>query len=64
MFGYITVNKKELKKIVKHYFEDNNINPDIKYRNLKELYSVFASDDETEESIEEVDEDESDTASV
>lgn len=49
---------------LKDYFEDNNINPDIEYRNLKELYSIFASDEEIEESVEEVDEDESDTTSV
>lgn len=49
---------------LKDYFEDNNINPDIEYRNLKELYSVFASDEEIEEIAEEVDEDESDTTSV
>ena len=49
---------------LKDYFEDNNINPDIKYKNLKELYSVFANDEEIEEPIEEVDEDESDTTSV
>ena len=49
---------------LKDYFEDNNINPDIEYRNLKELYSVFASDEEIETSVEEVDEDESDIASV
>lgn len=49
---------------LKDYFEDNNINPDIKYRNLKELYSVFASDEEPEETYEEVDGDESDTTSV
>ena len=49
---------------LKDYFEDNNINPDIEYRNLKELYSIFASDDEIETTVEEVDEDESDTTSV
>ena len=49
---------------LKDYFEDNNINPDIKYKNLKELYSIFASDEETEESDEEVDEDESNTTSL
>lgn len=49
---------------LKDYFEDNNINPDIEYRNLKELYSVFASDEEIETSVEEVDEDESDITSV
>ena len=49
---------------LKDYFEDNNINPDIKYKNLKEIYSVFASDEEIEESVEEVDEDEPDTTSI
>lgn len=49
---------------LKDYFEDKNIDPDIQYKNLKELYSVFASDEEIEEQIEEVDEDESDTTSV
>ena len=45
---------------LKDYFEDN----DIKYKNLKEIYSVFASDEEIEESVEEVDEDEPDTTSI
>ena len=49
---------------LKDYFEDNNINSDIEYRNLKELYSIFASDDEIEITVGEVDEDESDTTSV
>lgn len=49
---------------LKDYFEDNNINPDVQYKNLKELYSIFASDEETEETVEEVDENESDTTSV
>ena len=49
---------------LKDYFEDNNINPDIEYRNLKEIYSIFANDEEIETSVEEVDEDESDTTSI
>ena len=50
---------------LKDYFEDEGINPGIEYKNLKDLYSVFANKDEPEISVdtEEFD-DEPDTNSV
>ena len=34
---------------LKDYFEDNDINPDIEYTNLEEIYSVFGAAEEGEE---------------
>lgn len=49
---------------LKDFLEEKNIDIDISIKDLKELYSVFADEENTEENVEEVDVDESDIASL
>lgn len=66
---------KEVNRIIlqenldlKDYLEDNQISTDIKFKNLKDIYSVFSEFEEdvevTQDETEEVDTDESDNTSV
>lgn len=49
---------------LKDFLEEKNINIDINLKNLKELYSVFAEEDDAEDNVEEVKSDESDITSI
>ena len=49
---------------LKDFLEEKNINIDINLKDLKELYSVFADEDDAEDSVEEVKSDESDITSM
>lgn len=49
---------------LKDFLEEKNIDIDISLKDLKELYSVFADEENTDENIEEVDSDESNITSL